>query len=98
MNLDKYPVEVGETSMSYEFISEGKKGKIVKLIVYNKTNLYNLYNLGFGDKNNTTGEINDTTITNNGDSAKVLATVAYTLYAFTDKFPDAMIFVTGSSK
>lgn len=98
MNLEKYPVEVGETLMSYEFISEGEKGKITKLIIYNNTNLYNLYNLGFGDKNDATGEIDDTIITNNGDSQKVLATVAYTLYTFTDKFPEAMIFVTGSSK
>ena len=53
--------------------------------------------MGFGDKNDKTGEINDTIITNNGDSEKVLATVASTVYAFTDKNPEAWIHVKGSN-
>ena len=57
-----------------------------------------MYNLGFGDKNAETGEIDDNVISNNGDSEKVLATVVSTLYAFTDKHEDAMIYATGSSK
>lgn len=36
-------------------------------------------------------------ITNNGDSLKVLATVASTVYAFTEKYPNAWIFATGST-
>ena len=98
MNIDKYPVSVGQTSMVYEFISEGSKGKISKLVIYNETHLHNFYNLAFGDKDQTTGEIDDSTVTNNGDSEKVLATVAATLYTFTDKFPGAMIFASGSTK
>ena len=35
---------------------------------------------------------------NNGDSEKVLATVVATIYAFTDKYPNAMIYATGSTK
>lgn len=42
--------------------------------------------------------IDDEIVTNNGDSVKVLATVASTVYAFTDKFPEAMIFATGTTK
>ena len=98
MNIEKYPVVIGSTSMVYEFISEGKKGKISKLVIYSETHLHNFYNLGFGDKDAKTGEIDDSVVTNNGDSEKVLATVAATLYTFTDKFPDAMIFATGSTK
>ena len=44
-----------------------------------------VYNIAFGDKDNTTGNIDDTIISNNGDSEKVLATVAATVYAFIDK-------------
>ena len=98
MKIDKYPVIVGATSMVYEFISEGIKGKIPKLVIYSETHLHNFYNLGFGDKDEHTGEINDSIVTNNGDSEKVLATVAATLYEFTSKFPDAMVFATGSTK
>lgn len=98
MRFDKYPINIGETSMVYEFVSEGQNGKVSKLIIYSKTHLHNFYNLGFGDKDCETGEINDEVVTNNGDSEKVLATVASTLYIFMDKFPDAMVFVTGSCK
>jgi hypothetical protein len=59
--------------------------------------LKNYFNLGFGDKDEQTGEINDEVITNNGDSQKILATVASTVYAFTDKHPDAMIYAKGST-
>ena len=57
-----------------------------------------MHNLAFGDKDHTTGEIDDTVISNNGDSEKVLATVVATVYAFTDKYPDATIYATGSTK
>jgi 3-dehydroquinate synthetase len=98
MQIDKYPVIVGASSMVYEFISEGKRGKISKIVIYSETHLNNFYNLGFGDKDENTGAINDSVVTNNGDSEKVLATVAATLYEFTDKFPEAMIFAIGSTK
>ncbi len=98
MKIDKYPVVVGETSMVFEFMSQGIRGIIPKLIIYSETHLHNFYNLGFGDKDEITGQIDDEVVTNNGDSEKVLATVASTLYTFTDKFPEAMVFVTGSTK
>lgn len=98
MKIDKYSITIGESFMVYEFVSEGIHGKISKLVIYSKTNLYNFYNLGFGDKDEETGNIDDDVVTNNGDSEKVLATVAATLYTFTQQFPDAMIFATGSTK
>ena len=73
--------------MSYEFISEGPKGLIQKMVQFKQTNLKNVYNLAFGDKNHETGEIDDLVISNNGDSEKVLSTVVATIYAFTDKYP-----------
>jgi len=57
-----------------------------------------LYNLAFGDKDHSTGEIDDKVISNNGDSEKVLATVVATVYAFTDKYPESWIYATGSTK
>ncbi len=101
MKIDKYPVIVGETSMVFEFVSEGIRGSIPKLVIYSEThlhNFYNFYNLGFGDKDEATGQIDDEVITNNGDSEKVLATVASTLYIFMERYPDAMAFAMGSTK
>lgn len=98
MKIDKYPVIVGETSMVFEFVSTGIRGNISKLIIYSETHLHNFYNLGFGDKDEATGEIDDEVITNNGDSEKVLTTVASTLYIFMEKYPEAMVFAMGSTK
>jgi len=98
MHLPKYPLAAGEQLTTFEFISEGPKGLIHKLVQYSPTNLKNVYNLAFGDKDHKTGDINDTVISNNQDSEKVLATVVATVYAFTDKYPAAIIYATGSTK
>jgi len=97
MKLERYELKAENTLMVFEFVSEGSKGQIKKLIQYSETNLKDFYNLGFGDKDEQTGDIDDKVITNNGDSQKVLATVAATVYAFTDKYPDSWIYATGSN-
>ena len=84
--------------MVFEFTSQGPKGQIPKLVKYSETNLKDMYNLAFGDKDIKTGQINDTIISNNGDSEMVLSTVVSTVYAFTDKYPDVWVFATGSTK
>ena len=97
MNYEKYELESDRKLLVFEFISTGPKGEIRKLVQYTETNLKDYYNLGFGDKNDKTGEIDDKIITNNGDSQIVLATVASTAYAFTEKYPDAWIYAVGSN-
>jgi hypothetical protein len=93
----KYLYKSEEKFKHFEFISEGRRGLIRKIVGYSVTGTENVYNLGFGDYDETTGSINDLTITNNGDSIKVLSTVASTVYAFTKKYPKAWIFATGST-
>jgi len=68
MKIDKYPVIIGETSMVFEFVSEGIRGSFPKLVIYSETHLHNFYNLGFGEKDEATGQIDDEVVTNNGDS------------------------------
>jgi len=98
MQLPKYPLASSDALTTFEFISEGPNGLIHKLIQYQRTNLKNIYNLAFGDKNKETGEVDDTAISNNRDSEKVLATVVASVYAFTDRYPDAWIYATGSTR
>lgn len=98
MKLDRYELKAERTLMVFEFVSEGPRGQIAKLVQYTETNTKGVYNLGFGDKDEETGEVDDTAITNNADSQKVLATVAATVYAFTDKYPDSWIYATGGNK
>ena len=98
MKLDRYEIKSGEHLLSFEFLSEGSKGKIQKLIQFALVNQDNYYNLAFGDKNPVTGEIDDISVTDNGDSEKILATVVAALYAFCDKHPTAWIYATGSTE
>ena len=96
MNLPQYKTNPDEDLHSFSFISEGKNGKIEKVIRYEKiTN--DVFNLGFGDKDPITGKINDKVVTNNGDTEKVLATVVSTVFTFTERNPNAYIYATGSN-
>ena len=88
-----------EASMTfYQCVSEGPKGLIKKIVEYTETGTENVYNLGFGDYDEKTKTTSDISVTNNGDSLKVLATVASTVYAFTQKNPKAWVLATGSTK
>jgi hypothetical protein len=98
MNIEKYPLKAESDLTFFEFISEGPNGLIRKVIQFQKTNELNLYNLAFGDKHPETGEIDDLSISNNGDSDKVLATVVAALYAFFNKHPTAFVYATGSTR
>lgn len=98
MMLPKYPLKADKSLMIFEFTGEGPKGRITKLVKFSETNLMDLYNLAFGDRDEKTGEINDSSISNNGDSDMVLATVVATVYAFMEKYPDWWVFATGSTK
>ena len=97
MKVDKYSIKAEGNFTVFEFISEGSKGAIRKIVQFQETNEPKLYNLAFGDKNTETGEIDDLVVSNNGDSEKVLATVVSALYAFFDSHPEAFVYATGST-
>ncbi|RBL93333.1 DUF6934 family protein [Chitinophaga flava] len=81
----------------FEFISFGSKGLIPKRIVFVPTEYPDVYNLVFGDIN-VDGEINDYSISDNGDRNKILATVAYAVEIYLNKYPNRYIFFTGSTQ
>ena len=98
MRLEQYQLEADATFMTFEFISEGPKGKIDKLIIYSETPVKGIYNLAFGDKISNTNEIDDLVVTDNKDSEKVLATVVASIYSFTNEYPKARVVLAGSTK
>lgn len=98
MHLDKYQLKSEEEFTRFEFISEGSKGVIRKLIEFQRTTDPDTYNLAFGDKHPVTGDINDLAISDNGDTDKVLATVVAAVYAFLDSHPTAFVYAQGSTK
>ena len=97
MTLDKYALKAGQDQTVFEFISEGTKGAIRIIILFQPTTESNLYNLAFGDRDPLTGSVNDMAVSNNGDTDKVLATVVGALYAFCERYPEAFVYATGST-
>lgn len=95
MNLPKYPVFANDP-FGYVFYSEGPRGRIKKGVFFTKIG-GNLFNLGFGDWNEESQDLDDSSRSNNGDRDKVLATVAFTTLDFTDHFPGARVVVEGST-
>lgn len=98
MKLERYQLTAGHNFQTFEFQSIGPKGVIEKVIQFEQMELENLFNLAFGDRNSFTGEIDDTSITDNGDTEKVLATVVAAVYSFTEHHPDAWVYATGSTE
>ncbi|MCB9201865.1 MAG: hypothetical protein H6604_02290 [Flavobacteriales bacterium] len=98
MKYPRYEYSTEENLFLFEFESVGIKGKVRKVVQYAEMSVKGFYNLGFGDYNEETKEIDDEVVTNNGDGLKVLSTVVSTLYAFTGKYPKANVFATGSSE
>lgn len=98
MNQEKYAVDIDNTTQVYEFVSIGSKGAIQKLVQYTPLDDNRVFfNLGFGDKDPVSEKLNDLTVTNNGDTQKILATVADTVLHFTARYPDVWVFATGST-
>jgi len=94
---DRYFLESDKALTTFEFVSEGLKGRVELTIQYSLTNQRNVYNLGFGEIDQDSGVIDDTVIINNGDTQKILSTVASSVYAFIDKHPGASVLAKGST-
>lgn len=100
MRDETYQLKAGASVTVFEFISEGSKGNIRKRVEYQemKQNTgFKFYNLAFGDINEETNKIDDAVVSDNGDTRKVLATVASTVFHFIEKYPDAIIRIKGGS-
>jgi hypothetical protein len=82
-------------SERYIFTSIGKK-RIEKVVDFVPIGIKNVMNLGFGDLR-PDGSVDDKANSNNGNIAKVLATVIDILKNFTTEYPQAEIFFTGST-
>lgn len=96
MNFERYSF-VSTDIHTFEFISEGPKEKIWKVVQYSQMDIGG-FNLAFGDKDEATGMINDMINSNNGDTEKVLWTIASTVDVFLGNHPDKFIYVEGSTK
>jgi hypothetical protein len=99
MYQPRYQFQTSETFLDFEFLSNGPKGPIRKVIRYTPRNVEGItyFNLGFGDWNNAECRIDDFSNSNNQDVQKVLATVAATVLDFTAAYPDMPVYAQGST-
>jgi hypothetical protein len=97
VNLERYEYERSRTYKEYRFYSEGPKGRILKVARFVKMRNYpsSAYNLVFGDWDEVKNKIDDKAKTNNGDTEKVLLTVAMIIILFTDIFRNAIVHFKG---
>jgi hypothetical protein len=96
MHLDSYSPVSNHTHDAYEFLSEGPKGTVKKVVLFQLMSP-GVYNLAFGDWDEEAQEISDDVRTNNADRDKVLATVAATVLDFMAYHSGAVLFAEGSS-
>lgn len=96
MTIAYYDCLISKNFFRYDFCSEGPNGRINKVILFTKNTLQDnfFFNLAFGDIDED-GKFNDFVTSNNQDAEKVLATVAQAVIAFTNMYPDALIFAEG---
>jgi hypothetical protein len=97
MNQTHYSFQYARAEKVYEFFSQGKRGKIKKVVQFKPIH-EDVFNLGFGDFSDELGLIDDTVVTDNGDMEMIFATVIAIIETFLLRFPDARIFLTGSTE
>jgi len=98
MQFERYEIRSSSSAHQFNFYSTGPKGRIKKQVIFKAfEDNPKVFNIGFGDVDKN-GEINDLTITDNKDSQKILATVAFAISKFLEKRPGFYVYATGSTK
>ena len=90
-------LQIADDFSIFDFVSEGRNGKISKRIEFMSTDIPGIVNLAFGDIDGD-GEINDYSISNNGDRNKILSTVAFATEIYLHKYPERWIYFKGSTE
>lgn len=99
MEIRGYDIKLNKQLWSYEFCSEGPKGKIKKIVQFFRFTMdgREYFNLFLGDWDEEVNSANDFIVSNNQDSQKVLVTVAQIVLEFTKCFPNAIIYAKGNT-
>ena len=92
-----YPLITDDAFETFEFISEGPSRSVTKRIEFSAfPENPVVVNLAFGDWE-IGKDLDDSIVTNNGDTDKILSTVAKAGLVFLQHHPDKIIFATGST-
>lgn len=96
--MDQPKYEFKRTNeLHFDFISIGKKGEIHKRVTFIELH-YGFFNMGLGDLNPETAEVDYFSVSDNGDRNTVLATISDIIESFFDLYPSNTIYFKGTSK
>ena len=90
-----YDFTILNEALRFEFDSVGKR-IIPKVILFSVTDLSSIYSLTLANLL-PDGSLDDTTVSDNGDMEKVLATVLQCVIVFLNDHPNAIVAFSGSS-
>ena len=96
MNQPTYKVEYLPTEDHYIFESIGQNGSIIKVVMFTEMR-HGLYNLGFGDYDSKTNQVDDKIVSDNGNMIKVIATVVGIALTFLSENPMTYLYIEGST-
>ena len=99
MEMERYTLVKNVNNSDYLFYSIGKMSITLKVVRFRQIKVLgeSVFNVAFGDLNESTDEIDDKAISNNGDRLKILNTVASAIADFIEQRPNAIILAKGST-
>ncbi|WP_421825865.1 DUF6934 family protein [Larkinella sp.] len=97
MHYPSYSFRQSLTVSEFFFESIGVKGVIQKLVSFTPTGVEHIYNLALADFNTLTGKFDDRSISDNGDTIKILATIFQIVNQYLEQFPERWIVFSGNS-
>ncbi len=95
MNQPFYEFTTSTEALRFEFTSVGLR-IIRKVVILQRMTFPTVYNLALGDVDEQ-GRTDYEITSDNGDRDTILATVIQTLVAFFEKYPQASVFIAGST-
>ncbi len=98
MHYPSYTFFNEPNTTEYHFESIGSNGIIHKIVVFSEAvpHLF-IFNLGLADLDSKTGEMSDMTVSNNGDTHKILATIFQITVDYCQKNPNHLIAFEGTN-
>lgn len=99
MDLPHYHVSSNKNGLRYTFYSDGPRGRILKVIQFKLYQAHPdvIFNISLGDLDESTNEIDNNVISDNGDALKILRTVAESIIRFCRRYPQCWVLIRGNT-
>ncbi|WP_338872624.1 hypothetical protein WBJ53_28440 [Spirosoma sp. SC4-14] len=97
MQYPSYSFRQADEATQFFFESIGPKGVIQKAVIFSLISEPTVYNLALGDVKPNTAEVDDQSVSDNGDTAVILATIFQITHQFLSANPTFTVLFRGNS-